>query len=167
MVREEELSAAAAQIRSHGAVAVLGAGLSAERYPMTAQLLALLWHALDADPVVRASLAEELGREDAPTKALVGDHQDAVAAAWRSVERNAGVRAVFQSACVELDADREPTSAHYALARLIHAGLIEYVVSFNWDTALERAYEQLYGVSLAGQRPGLLAKPHGDVDGPD
>lgn len=161
----DSLSIAVAQIRSSGAVAILGAGLSAARYPMTAQLRAVLWHALDHDLDGRAALAAELGSADGPAKALVGDDPHAVDAAWRTLERRPSAREAFQRAFSRLDADREPSPAHYALARLIHAGLVEYVVSFNWDTALERAHEQLYGISLAG-RTDVLAKPHGDADDP-
>jgi len=52
----KQLSAAAGQIRSYGSVAVLGAGLSATRFPMTLELQSLLWHAVDAVPIVRAQL---------------------------------------------------------------------------------------------------------------
>lgn len=165
VARPDSLSTAVAQIRSNGAVAVLGAGLSVARYPMTAQLQAVLWHALDRAPDVRAALAGELGRADGPAKSLIGDDPAAVSAGWRTVERSPSVRDAFQRAFARLDADREPSPGHYALARLIHAGLVEYVVSFNWDTAVERAHEQLYGVSLAG-RADVLAKPHGDADDP-
>jgi hypothetical protein len=46
---------------------------------------------------------------------------------------------------------------HEALARLIHEGSVELVISFNWDSALERAYERLYGPSLP--RSTLLKPP--------
>ena len=55
---------AAGQIRSHHAVAVLGAGLSASQYPMTANLAPIVWMALDADPLTRAKVAAEVGSSD-------------------------------------------------------------------------------------------------------
>ena len=164
-VTPDSLSTAVAKIRSSGAVAILGAGLSAARYPMTAQLLAVLWHALDHDLDGRAALAAELGSADGPAKSLIGDDPGAVDAAWRTLVRRPSARDAFQRAFSRLDADREPSPGHYALARLIHAGLVEYVVSFNWDTALERAHEHLYGISLT-RRTDILAKPHGDADDP-
>lgn len=164
-VDSDQLGAAASKIRSYGAVTVLGAGLSAARFPMTAQLRSLLWHAIDAVPAARASLAAMLGAFGT-AKELIGEDRDAVAVAWRLVESDHDVRRAFQHAFTQLDADREPAAAHYALARLVHAGLVEYIVSFNWDTALERAHEQLFGTSLAG-RAELLAKPHGDAAQPD
>jgi hypothetical protein len=53
---------------------------------------------------------------------------------------------------------------HEALARLIHEGSVELVISFNWDSALERAYERLYGPSLPRS---TLLKPPGDVAHPN
>jgi len=164
-VDNDQLSAAAGQIRSYGAVTVLGAGLSAARFPMTTQLRSLLWHAIDAVPAARDGLAATLGIAGT-AKEMIGQDSDAVDSAWRLVERDPAVRTAFQRAFARLDADREPSAAHYALARLVHAGLVEYVVSFNWDTALERASEQLFGTSLTGRRD-LLAKPHGDAAQPD
>ncbi len=52
MPRDAQLEGAIAQLRSYGAVAVLGAGLSAARYPMVAELRTLLWHALDSNPAL-------------------------------------------------------------------------------------------------------------------
>lgn len=162
---DDQIRLATEQIRSYGAVAVLGAGLSASRYPMAAQLPSLLWHAIDSNPAERLALATGLERPDATAKELIGEEEATVLAGWRVVENDPEVREAFQEAFARLDADREPTPAHYALARLLHSGLIEYVVSFNWDTALERAYEQLFGESLIG-RTDLLAKPHGDAANP-
>lgn len=162
MAPKDQITSATAQIRSYGAVAVLGAGVPASRYPMTDQLVSLLWHSIDSDGAARSRLAADLGKPDAPTKLLIGDDRVAREAGWRIVETNHRVREAFQQAFARLDADREPTPAHYALARLVHAGLIEYVISFNWDTALERAYEQLFGASMT-TKSNVLAKPHGDA----
>jgi hypothetical protein len=70
------------------------------------------------------------------------------------------VRESFQRAFVALDAEREPSNGHLHLARLIHARSIRLVVSYNWDSCLERAHEQLYGTELP---VGVLYKPHGDA----
>jgi hypothetical protein len=133
---------------------------------MTAELPSLLWHALDAYPSDRAALARDLGKEDRPAKELIDADSAALDAAWRAVEQSVEMRATFQLAFARLDTDREPAPAHYALARLLHAGVVEFVVSFNWDTALERAYEHLFGTSIA-DRPDLLDKPHGNAATPD
>jgi len=154
---------AAAQIRSHHAVAVLGAGLSAARYPMTANLAPLVWMALDADSAARAAVAKRVGSSESTGKGIVGWETSSLDVAWGEIA-NSPARYVFQRAFVDLDLEREPTPAHFALARMINARSVEYVVSFNWDTALERAYEQLYGVPIP---PGALAKPHGDANHPE
>lgn len=141
----------------------MGAGLSlGARYPNTVNLTALVWDAIDADPQARAALAKKLGVPDAPTKVLIGDDWDRLIEAWAIVAGSPSARERFQNAFVELDRTRaaQPSASHDALARLIHAGVVESVVSFNWDSALERAYERLYGTQLPN---GILYKPHGDV----
>ena len=91
----DQLSAAAGQIRSYGAVTVLGAGLSAARFPMTTQLRSLLWHAIDAVPAARDGLAATLGIAGT-AKEMIGQDSDAVDSAWRLVERDPAVRTAFQ-----------------------------------------------------------------------
>lgn len=150
------------QIRSYGAVAVLGAGLSMARYPMTRQLPTLLAHALDQHPSARAAVAAELGMDDGPARHLLAT-DGGIAAGWRALEAHDGVRLEFQQAVARHDGGQEPLDAHRALARMIRAGNIVYVVSFNWDTALERAYEQYFGVPLPDV---VLSKPHGDAIDP-
>lgn len=157
----EQLRRAVGSIRSHGAVAVLGAGLSATRYPMTDELPSLLWHAIDSAPEGLSELSARLGRTGR-AKQILGTDPDLLAAGWQLARDYPEVRASFQRAFGQLDMDREPTVAHENLARMIHAGLVELVVSFNWDTALERAYKSMYGVPLLAD--GVrYAKPHGDA----
>lgn len=160
---DDPLGIAIENMLSYGAVAVLGAGLSMPRYPMTRQLPVLLAHAFDTHPLARAELAAQLGAPDGPTKQLLC-LPDAVATAWTVLRAHPQVRAEFQHAAARHDLDRDPLPAHRALARLIAAGTVEWVVSFNWDTALERAHEQQFGIPLP---PGVLAKPHGDCTHPD
>lgn len=66
---------------------VLGAGLSAARFPMTTQLRSLLWHAIDAVPAARDGLAATLGIAGT-AKEMIGQDSDAVDSAWRLVERD-------------------------------------------------------------------------------
>ncbi|WP_225216780.1 hypothetical protein, partial [Microbacterium pullorum] len=132
-----------------GAVAVVGAGVSiAARFPVTAGLDALLYESLGRPFPARASTPRDSSR------------------AWKLLAGNASARARFQSQFSAIDRDRstQPSRAHEALARLIHADIIETVVSLNWDTALERAYERLYGTAIPA---GVLFKPHGDAADPD
>lgn len=150
-----------------GVAAVVGAGLSLNaRYPNTVNLTALVWDAIDADREARAALARKLDVPDAPTKALIGDDWVRLIHAWAWIAGSAVARERFQNAFVSLDRTRasQSSASHEALARLIHAGIVECVVSFNWDSALERAYERLYGTRLPD---GILYKPHGDVAAPD
>lgn len=164
------MSIAVEQLRrrmSLGSVVVMGAGMSLQaRYPDTLGLNGLLWDALDADTDVRADLAGRLNLPDAPAKALIGDDFTKWNEAWLSVAKSPVARERFQYGFAALDSPRanRPSVSHEALARLIHSGYVELVVSFNWDSALERAYERVYGVQLP---VGVLQKPHGDVKQPD
>lgn len=151
---------------SLGAVAVVGAGLSIDaRFPLTSGLNVLLWDALDFDTARRAQVAKALGLADAASKQLVGDDPHATSLAWSALRQSSSGRARFQTQFAALDEVRSVSAspAHEALARLIHGGIVELVISLNWDTALERAYERLFGVAIPG---GILHKPHGDASDP-
>lgn len=145
---------------------MVGAGLSIDaRFPLTSGLNVLLWDALDSDPLGREEVAEALDRSDMPSKQLVGDDSVATALAWSALRRRPEGRARLQSQFAHLDQSRShaPSPAHEALARLMHAGIVQLVVSLNWDTALEHAYERLFGVPIP---EGVLYKPHGDAADP-
>jgi len=156
---EDRLSRAAAMLRPYGAVVVVGAGVSAGNYPMTAQLPPLLWQAIESVPDALSELRIRTGALGS-AKEILGEDPGALQDGWQIVREFPAARAAFQSAFAALDADREPSSAHLDLARLIDSGHVEAVVSYNWDTCLERAHERLFGVQLPD---GLLHKPHGDA----
>lgn len=152
---------------SLGSVVVVGAGMSLQaRYPDTFGLNGLLWDALDADLEARADLAGRLKLRDRPAKALIGDDFSKWNEAWLSVAASPAARYRFQHGFATLDSYRaaRPSASHEALARLIHSGDVELVISFNWDSALERSYERIYGVPIPAR---VLQKPHGDVLQPD
>ena len=157
--RDERLSAMTADIRSFDSVAVMGAGVSAFAYPMTMQLPALLWQAIGEVDGAPAELARRTGRSGTP-KEILGTAPETVALGWQLVRDILAVRQAFQRAFANLDAERDPSQAHRALARLIHEGRLQLVISYNWDSCLERAHEDIYGIPLP---PGVLVKPHGDV----
>ena len=160
---DARLAHATGMIRSFGAFAVVGAGLSAGGYPMTAQLPPLLWQAIESVPDALAALREHTGIPGGAKEILSSD-QRALQEGWRLVRAFPAVRRAFQTAFAALDADREPSSAHFDVARLVNSRHVEGVVSFNWDTCLERAHERMFGVGLA---PGVLHKPHGDAAHPE
>jgi hypothetical protein len=146
-----------------GAVAVVGAGLSiAARFPGTAGLDSLLFESLDH----HLSSDEMTDRTRAnSSQASSGGSPDNLQKAWKNLDRNRAARMRFQSQFAAIDSERSnaPSEAHEALARLIHAGIVETVISLNWDTALERAYVRLYGTSIP---EGVMFKPHGDCTDP-
>lgn len=158
-----QLSRAAALLRPFGAVVVVGAGVSAAHYPMTVQLAPLLWQAVDNAPDALAALRAQAA-ETGSAKEILGSDTNGMKIGWQLVRDFPLARSGFQRAFTALDADREPSNAHLDLARLISSGHVEAVVSYNWDTCLERAHERLYGVGLPA---GLLHKPHGDAAHPE
>jgi hypothetical protein len=158
----EELSAAVGPIRSYDAVIVVGAGMSAYGFPMTHELPALVWQGIDASLEALTDLRERSGRDGAAKGILAGD-PSRLADCWALIRTHPNARAAFQAGFANLDADRDPSEAHVDLARLIHAGHVECVVSYNWDTCLERAHQQTFGVPI---RDGVLFKPHGDAAAP-
>jgi hypothetical protein len=159
---EDQLAVAVNAVRSYDAVVVVGAGLSAFGYPMTAELPPLLWQAIGDVPGAVEELRRVAGRTGS-AKEILSASPDHVQLGWQLAREIPEVRTAFQCAFARLDADREPSSAHLDLARLVHLGRVECVISYNWDSCLERAYEQTYGVPLA---EGMLYKPHGDVGRP-
>lgn len=155
---EAQLSAAVNAIRSYDSVVVVGAGLSAFGYPMTSQLPALLWQAIE-DASAQDELRVRSGKVGSP-KEILGVDGNLMTVGWQLVREAPTVRLAFQTAFAQLDAERDPSQAHFDLACLIRLGRVRCVISYNWDSCLERAYEQLYGIALPDD---TLFKPHGDV----
>src|SRR5438045_7558322 len=62
------------EIRSWGAIAVVGSGASLRLgFPLTRQLQALLWHAMDSDPKLRDRLAASNGWSGSTAKEMIAD----------------------------------------------------------------------------------------------
>jgi hypothetical protein len=155
-----------AQVRAHGAVVLAGAGLShSAGYPLTAQLPSIIWHALDAVPPARASVATKLGRKDEFAKALIGSDPRAIAFAFDAFRALPQAAIAFQRAFSARDKETRFTPAHEAIARLYHENIAEIVVSYNWDTQIERAYLSTYGRKLT--LGSEFFKPHGDAADPN
>ncbi|MFI5735798.1 hypothetical protein ACIA49_37145 [Kribbella sp. NPDC051587] len=160
---DAELARAAGMVRSFGAFVVVGAGVSASKYPMTAQLPPLLWQAIEDVPEALAELRARTGAAGS-AKTILSSEPDRLQHGWQLVREFPAARWAYQSAFAALDADREPSSAHFDLARLVNTGHVEALVSYNWDTCIERAHERMFGIGLPA---GLLHKPHGDAARPD
>lgn len=158
------LSYAANEIRSADAVVVMGAGVSfAAGMPLAGQLAPIVWHALDANQSALKGLCAELAVSLAPAKNVVADDPRKVTAAFRHIKTDPDAYRTFQRSICDLDSSRGVAASmpHAALARLVHAGKVVEVVSFNWDTLLETAFRQRYGFEINAEAP-ILAKPHGD-----
>jgi hypothetical protein len=166
-VRTRAIEVAAGSIQSWGAVAVLGAGISfPSGLPLTRNLRELLWHALDTVPEARKALAEQLHEVDQPAKMLIGENERRIVAGLEVIRTQLRARRAFQEGFAKLNEIRVKTASpsHECIARLVHCGRVEIVISLNWDTLLEVSYQRLYG-TLPPE--GSLHKPHGDAAYPE
>jgi hypothetical protein len=125
----EQLSRAIGNLRSYSALVILGAGLSAGRYPMTAQIPALIWQAIDAGPAALNDLRQRLNRETGSAKELLSIPHVPANVGWGLLRTYHDAMKAFKDAFVAHDADADPSEAHHALARLIHAQRVVGVVS--------------------------------------
>jgi hypothetical protein len=103
---------------------------------------------------------------DQPAKLLIGENEQRIFAGLEVIRTQLRARRAYQEGFAKLNAVRVRTSSppHECIARLVHCGRAEMVISLNWDTLLEVGYQRLYGSSLPG---GCLHKPHGDAAHPE
>lgn len=169
MDQEQLLCKIADEIRSYGAIAIIGAGASKEvGFPLNAQLQTLLWHAIDTSPALLKRLSHIFNTQASSAKALVGQDNKRQHIAYKELAANNNARRAYQYGFATLNQERiqTPSRTHNAVAELLHRGTIDLVVSFNWDTLLETAYRKRYGILLkAGNH--RLYKPHGDAATPE
>jgi len=166
---DQQIGRAAHELHSWNGIAVIGAGASLRAgFPLTPQLQALLWRAIDADETSRRELAALFGRPETTAKSLIGDDPALIRAAEAAVIRSPSARHVYQHGFARLNDERvgKPSPAHDALAELLHRRVVECVISLNWDTLLEAAYQRRYGRPLRADGQWLY-KPHGDAANPD
>ena len=164
-----QLNSLVDEIRVADAVVVVGAGFSFEAgMPLSGQLAPLVWHTLDSHPRAMRSTCDTLGVPSGYAKEVIGSDWEKLRVAFSSIRSAPDARATFQHGFARLDRERSQTSsaAHTALARLIHRGLALQTISLNWDTLLETAFEQRYGIDVNGDATKLW-KPHGDCRHPD
>ena len=169
MPNRDDLTHAIDQIRVSDAVVLLGAGASYEAgMPLARQLPPLVWHALDAHPDVLRQLASIFKVSHGGAKDIVADYVERIRTAFRYIATDSSIRKTFQAAFTKLNCDRikDVSGAHDALARLVYSKHVVRVVSLNWDTLLESAFERRYGTDINGQGH-LLFKPHGDCADPN
>ncbi|MCY4646078.1 MAG: hypothetical protein OXE73_04310 [Gammaproteobacteria bacterium] len=165
----DDLKRAVDQIRVSDAIVVLGAGASYQAgMPLAGQLSPLVWHALDRHPDVLEMVASILNVPHASAKDVVADDPERIRCAFAQIATDPPSRRTFQLAFTSLNHDKSRimSRAHDALAELIYAKHVIRVVSLNWDTLLESAFDRRYGARINAQGR-LLFKPHGDCADPD
>lgn len=153
------------EVRSSNAIVIIGAGVSFRTgMPLTGQLPPLLWMTYDTHPDLKQILAEKLGVNSNSAKSLIGDDWNHIWKAFELITTNNSARKTFQTAFSLLDAERSSRRSytHEAIARLVHSGFIEKIVSLNWDTLIEKSWRRLYGTDINDHKVALY-KPHGDA----
>ena len=151
------LKAAADETQISDAVAVIGAGASFQAgMPLAGQLSPLVWHALDAHPAVMRATCDALGITPGRPKEVIGDDWSRIRAAFSQIAADPDARRTFQASVAQLDRERSsaPSPAHIALARLVHCGRVQHVVSLNWDTLLEAAFQPCTASTSMPRAPG-------------
>lgn len=162
----DPLTFAVNELRSYNGIAILGAGTSFDAgIPLTRQLAPVVWQTLDENPSVRSVVASALGVEDGLAKGLGLDEGGRLNVAFEQISQDRPALQTFQRTFIAVDSNRAKnfSPAHDALARLIHIGIIEYIISLNWDSLLEVAYSNRYGTSINSNFI-RFTKPHGDVN---
>jgi NAD-dependent SIR2 family protein deacetylase len=168
-MKPDTLNKAVEEIRTSDAVVLMGAGASfAAGMPLAGHLSPLVWHALDSNSRVLQLLSAELGLSVSAAKTVVGDDWQRMSRALALIKSDEAAYLTFKQTFCELNKARVamPSLAHTALARLVHARKVIEVISFNWDTLLECAFQNRYGFGINSQEINLW-KPHGDCLHPD
>ncbi len=165
----DPLTFAINELRSYNGIAILGAGISfGAGIPLTSQLAPVVWQTLDENPGVRSAVASALGVVDGPAKGLGLDEGGRRNMAFERIAEDRTALQTFQRTFIAVDGNRAKniSPAHDALAKLIHIGIIEYIISLNWDSLLEVAYSNRYGTTINSNFI-RIAKPHGHVNDPE
>ena len=147
---------------------MMGAGISfAAGMPLAGQLSPLVWHALDSNSNLLNQFCVELGVRVEAAKTVVADNPTKINRALLLIKSNEAAYKSFKRSFCDLNNSRTktPSKPHTALARLVHAGKVIDVISFNWDTLLECAFSQRFGFEINSQAT-ILWKPHGDCRNP-
>ncbi|MEK4261904.1 nSTAND3 domain-containing NTPase [Paenibacillus sp. FSL L8-0499] len=150
------------EMRVHGAIVIWGAGASFEAgLPLYAQFSSMVWQVVDEFPIIKTDLGYDINYS---AKKIIGEDINLIKDIFNYVEKYEDALLRFKQIFKAVN-DRHnigKSSVHEHLCKLIHAGYIKIVVSFNWDNLLEEAWKRLYGTNINDNKINLL-KPHGDV----
>lgn len=144
-------------------VVIIGAGTSiAAGIPLVKQLANILWKIIPKQGVVFNELQTEFKTTSNDIKVIINDNYDDVIKAFKIISKYPDLINLFKQEFKNHNDTKliKNTKFHRALVKLLHDSLVKCVISLNWDTLLESAWEDEYGTSLTSR----LIKPHGDVN---
>lgn len=149
-------------IRVHSAILIMGAGASFESgLPLYAQFAPIVWQVVDEFDDIKESIKCNI---TIPAKNIIGNDTEKIKQSFIYIEENYLANVRFKELFKAIN-DKHKNGhllVHENICKLIHAGYIKLVISFNWDDLLETAWEGLYGTNINESKINLL-KPHGDV----
>ncbi|MDU4801554.1 MAG: hypothetical protein E6X81_11270 [Clostridium butyricum] len=158
-------------IRTWGSVVILGAGASYQAgMPLCGQLAPLLWYTCEGNNDVMNQLRKEFPYSGAlSAKEILGEDFCKIKKAFAIIEKCSDALLKFKEGFKRLSEIHinDNISAYTSLAKLVHDGHVECVISLNWDNLLEAAWEKIYGTDINADKK-VLYKPHGsvtDIDG--
>src|SRR5215471_9232482 len=125
---ELDLNKIADEIRTYGAIAIIGAGVSKDiGFPLNAQLQTLLWHALDSDTALIERLSFLCNAHATTAKDIVGEDNERQRIAYKEPAAHKNARLAYQYGFAALKKDRvqTPSRAHDVIAELLHRGAID------------------------------------------
>lgn len=159
----EKVNGLSNDVRVYGSVVIIGAGASFEAgMPLYKQLAPIIWQIVDNLPSIKKDIG--VNRDD-PAKEVIGEKEENIINVFPYIEISSEATTSFKQRFKNLNDKHNPNNVQIDLCRLIHAGFIKLVISFNWDDLLERAWESSYGTDINSNKLNLI-KPNGDVRNP-
>src|SRR5436853_4791837 len=97
MDHELALNRIADEIRTFGAIAIIGAGATKDiGFPLNAQLQTLLWHAIDTDHTLLERLSHLFNTHATTAKELIGEDNERQHIAYKELAVHANARLAYQ-----------------------------------------------------------------------
>ena len=152
-------------IKVHGAILIIGAGASFESgLPLYPQFAPIVWQVVDEFSELKDSFKCDA---TVPAKSIIGNDIEKIKQMFNYIEAHAFADTRFKELFKSVNDKHKGNNlvVHKNICKLIHAGYIKLVVSFNWDDLLETAWESLYSTHINENKTNLI-KPHGDVRSP-
>ncbi|MFI2956166.1 hypothetical protein [Priestia sp. JSM ZJ58] len=158
-VQDERINELTLELKVNNAVLIVGAGISIDAgMPLYKQMAPTIWKVVQEFPDILEQI-EGVGT----AKNRIGTDFSQMVKAFSLIEKNQKAAYQFKNQFKVLNDKTSISKTHDYISKLLHSNIIELVVSFNWDTLLEKSWRFNYGTEINSNKTRLL-KPHGDVN---